>query len=855
MMQGKSYPILILLFVIILDEISHAQPQAYDYIQLREETGLAQDFVYSIAQDKKGFIWISTGKGLTRYDGRNLDNFTGEQGLAENFVTASLSLSSGKLLFGHDTGKLSAYNGVFFEALALDTLKSQVISLTEDFNGNVWCVSKSGGLIVLNPDLTIKFFSFPGELQSKIVNDIALQLDQMIVATNEGLYTFQISENQLIFIDSPEILRTKEITSLELTTTDSLTYWVGSNEGEIFRAKTDLSTKILASVMITGLESAIKTIVENSDRSLWVGTLQNGIYKIILNERFEYVESLVLNEANGYPVKEIQTVFIDAQEDIWVGTLGNGAIEIYPKYIEFVSLHEFKVEKVFGIAEGANSYYIATDVGMLTWAKDSGKRRIVKFKLLPSDVVISVFHDADNFLWIGTENNGIYKYSEDENQLKKIVLAQPDKIRIRARFFVQDSQGNIWISTIGQGIYKLNKKDEVLSHLSTEVGFIHNDIFAIHPDREGRIWFGSQGAGLARLDSDNSMQYLSRDGIFPSHDVNDITEDAAGNIWIATDGKGYYKYNQKTFENGGMASKTTAFIAGITSDNQNRIWLAYRKGISYIDLATGKQKDFTVKDGLRSNESYGSKIMVTSSGNVLICHESGVTILTELKETSQLLLKTYLSGVRVSFGQSVEVTPSEQQIQASVFPSISLPYNQNHLTFDFTATAINYSGPIYYHYYIKEFESTWSPPNTAHAITYSSLNPGNYTLLVQATNNLETWVDPILEYRFTIQKPYWQKWWFYLLQITGICTLFGVTYLLSRNEKTKTSILRVMVFTCLFIIFEFVQSLVEPIASNHIGQAPIFKSLINLSLAILLLPLERTFRTFFARHKTTEDLE
>jgi ligand-binding sensor domain-containing protein len=520
-------------------------------------------------------------------------------------------------------------------------------------------------------------------------------------------------------------------------------------------------------------------------------------------------------------------------------------------------LKELNVEKVYDIEEGPHGYYIATDVGMFIWASDSIKKnRTSKFNQLPADAVISVFSGVDNFLWIGTENSGIYKHSETKNQLKKVSLSLPDGKPMRARFFVQDIQGNTWISTIGQGVFKLDKNDAVLSHLSTEVGFIHNDIFAIHPDRKGRVWFGSQGAGLARLDPDNSMHLLSQEGIFPSHDVNDITEDGDGNIWIATDGQGYFKFNESGFENVGESKdRLTAFIAGIAFNKQNRIWLAYRKGISYLDLRTGKQRDFTTKDGLQNNESYGSKIMVDSKDNVLICHESGITILNALKANSDLILKTYLTGVRVSFEQSVEVTPSKEQILASVFPPISLPYNQNHLTFDFTATSINYSGPIYYRYFIKEFESTWSPPITGHAVTYSSLNPGSYTLLVQATNNLEAWVDPTLEYHFTIQKPYWQKWWFYLLQITGICALFGSTYLLSRNEKTKTSILRVMVFTCLFIVFEFIQNLVEPIASNHIGQAPIFKSLINLGLAILLLPMEKTFRTFFAKHATREDLE
>ena len=846
------------LLVIILVKATSAQTiKLFDHVILNEEIGLAQDFVYSIIQDRKGFIWFSTGKGLSRYDGRKIDNFTNQQGLSDNFVTASTQLSSGKLLFGHSTGRLTVYNGVFFEPLSVDTLKSEIISLTEDIHHNIWCATKSSGVLKLSSDLKLKSFFFPGELQGKIVNDIAILSGTLIAATNEGLYTFQISGDELFFIDSPEVLRYKEITVLEPVKTDSSSYWIGSAEGEIHRAKTGSSTRILVSIITSGLESAILDIVEGADKSLWIGSLNHGVYHLKPDPSFKITESVILNEDNGYPIREIKTIFIDSQENIWIGTLGNGVIELYPKYIQFLNLKEFNVEKVYAIEEGIRGYYIATDAGMFILSNDSTRsKKISKFNQLPGGPILSIFRSADKLLWISTEKKGIYTYSETTGQLNRIALFTSDKKPLRARFFNQDERHNIWISSVGSGVFKLNEQGTVVSHLSTETGFIHNDIFAIQPDKKGRVWFGSQGAGLAMLNASDSLILFSQHGLFPSHDINDITIDRKGTIWIATDGQGYFKFTENGFENAGtLVHNVTAFIAGIAFNKQDRIWLSYRKGISYLDIKTGKQREFTTKDGLQPNESYGSKMKVDSKDNILICHESGITILNPRKINSELVLRTHLTGIRISFEKPVRVLPSKEQINTSVFPSTKLPYNQNHLTFDFTATAINYSGPIFYHYYIKQFESTWSPPTTEHAATYSSLNPGTYTLQIQASNNPDKWTDPILEYSFTVQKPYWQKWWFYLLQIIGICVLFSITFLLSRTAKTKTSILRVMVFTCLFIVFEYIQNWVEPITANRLGQAPIFKTLINLGLALMLLPMERTLRNFFAYYTKSEDLE
>ncbi|MDG2392316.1 MAG: two-component regulator propeller domain-containing protein, partial [Thalassotalea sp.] len=58
--------------------------------QFSTEQGLSQSSVYSIAQDKEGFLWIATQDGLNRYDGyefkyyRNLT--TDKSSLADNLV-------------------------------------------------------------------------------------------------------------------------------------------------------------------------------------------------------------------------------------------------------------------------------------------------------------------------------------------------------------------------------------------------------------------------------------------------------------------------------------------------------------------------------------------------------------------------------------------------------------------------------------------------------------------------------------------------------------------------------------------------------------------------------------------------
>ena len=72
--------------------------------------GLAGNTVSTIFQDRDGFIWFGTNKGISRYDGKKFINFTTDDGLANNFVRSIYQDQEGSLWFGTDGGD-SKYDG------------------------------------------------------------------------------------------------------------------------------------------------------------------------------------------------------------------------------------------------------------------------------------------------------------------------------------------------------------------------------------------------------------------------------------------------------------------------------------------------------------------------------------------------------------------------------------------------------------------------------------------------------------------------------------------------------------------------------------------------------------------------
>ncbi|MEZ4943945.1 MAG: two-component regulator propeller domain-containing protein [Cyclobacteriaceae bacterium] len=835
-------------------ELSYAQLNKTQFTQLNEENGLAQNFVYGIVKDKRGFIWISTGNGLTRFDGKDAKTYTTKDGLANNFITESYRTKNGRILFGHFQGSMSLYNGAFFETIIGDSLNSELVSITESNEGIIYAATRSKGLVVWN-ELSAPQIQFPAQLQGKIINQIKVASNQLIAATSEGVYTFQIDGEHLIFNDAPKDLLYEEITSLETNKNDSLLMWAGSSNG-LYLIRTGTFTKVEHHLFTEQLGNAdVRSLIHNAPHSLWIGTHQKGVYHYTLEADTLVTNIVQFDETNGYPIFSVNTMYTEQEGTIWIGTLSNGLIKLYDPFFNFYGAPSL-IQHINAIDEWNGVYFVATNNGLFTFNAE-GIDSSQQFQAIPSfeNQEILTIKVKDDELWIGTQNDGIVVYDLIHKKTRNLSLEGLSKQAIRARLFELDKGGNVWISLMGEGVLLVNDEGQVLKHFSTNNGFIHNDIYSICASSNGEVWFGSLGAGLARLDNNDEIQRLSQQDLFPSHDINDITEHD-GKIWIATDGQGYFKYENKNFVRVGPSQESESpFIKSLMADSNDRIWITSRRNIGYLDLKTGKSRYYDKNDGLLEKEDYASPVFIDSIGNLLLVNEKGISVFNTEKVGSPVVLDTYLTSIDISFSPYTPPAPSSEEIKNGAYPSVTLSHDQNHVTLNFRAIDINYGGRVYYRYFLENLEKGWSPPSTNSSITYTSLEPGTYTFRAQATNNIHAWVDKPLVYTFVINKPYWSTWWFYLLQMTGVVALFGTTFLLIRNPATKRSLGRIMVFMCIFIVFDYLQNWLEPVTPKFIGSVPLYKTLLNLGLALILFPVERGIKGFFKKQERRNTLE
>ena len=178
--------------------------QTFFFDNYSVKNGLAQSNVYSIIQDKSGYVWMGTASGVSKFDGAEFINITTENGLAENGVRTIFEDSVGNLWFGHTGGKISFYDGKSFKELQLDTLISNadITSIVEDNNGQIWISSRGAGAILLqNPYADslseIKYKQFKGQegLSDRIYKIVRLSNNNICFITDFGIKEFDGKKN------------------------------------------------------------------------------------------------------------------------------------------------------------------------------------------------------------------------------------------------------------------------------------------------------------------------------------------------------------------------------------------------------------------------------------------------------------------------------------------------------------------------------------------------------------------------------------------------------------------------------------------------------------------------------------
>lgn len=316
---------------------------------------------------------------------------------------------------------------------------------------------------------------------------------------------------------------------------------------------------------------AVQAVLQDRTGFLWAGT-QNGLYRYDGNRFTAY------STRDGLPGARIESLYESADGTLWVATDGGLARRVANRFqpVQLRGRRGILAHGVIG-REGMSSdrmgrLFLATDQGLLV---GTPRQHGIDFATVapPRGVkgseVSSVYTDADGIVWYACgmslcrfENDVASEAGAaaglpagpweailgdlDGNLWVRSVSALYLRPNGEARFHRQtglppstntfptlalDAAGRLLVPT-NEGLARATPAGWEVIHAGQ--GLTTNDISSVMQDREGSIWLGLLGSGLARWlgygewQSWNTQEGLSRESIWS------IARDAGGQLWVGT---------------------------------------------------------------------------------------------------------------------------------------------------------------------------------------------------------------------------------------------------------------------------------------------------------------------------------
>ena len=192
---------------------------------------------------------------------------------------------------------------------------------------------------------------------------------------------------------------------------------------------------------------------------------------------------------------------------------------------------------------------------------------------LANNQVSAIFYDSKQRLWVGYEDGSIFFM----NSYRRLQRWQPEEGHpaTAIKGIAEDRNGVLWIATYGEGIYyHYNNR---LYNINTDDGLASNDVYVLAPDKQGRMWVGTDnGISICTLNQGKKqVENISKANGLRDEIVRDIVHDAAGNCWIGMNDHGFCYYNtQKHTFSYPVPDWNIGVINGLTLYENRDLWIA-----------------------------------------------------------------------------------------------------------------------------------------------------------------------------------------------------------------------------------------------------------------------------------------
>jgi signal transduction histidine kinase/ligand-binding sensor domain-containing protein len=731
----------------------HSVLTQYTIASWSEKDGLPDAYIYAIAQDATGYLWIGTQVGPYRFDGARFTPWTTLVGdtHAAREVRALRASSDGSMWigFGGDGGIGVYKDGLerFFDAS--DGLPIAAVSVLLEYPAGQWWAGTAVGLFQLDGQHWKHISDSQGVPDGPVNTGTINDQGQLLVGSNRSVLELDQATERFrevsSFTDGPRAL--VEASRGHIAVSDQITgyrwinqspspnevtergrgrallrdsrgnLWVGTAGQGLWRVRFDSNDQVVTvehATALTGLlADGVLALAEDREGNIWAGTTEG------------------LNRLTPYKVAQVTNVGLVAgveQADagaLWIGTVDELFLMSGPNAAPLPIPHALRGGRLRAIhTDEKGQLWVATDRGLFYW--NNGVLLPVKAQRGSMPLHIDTITSAPNGgVWVFDNERGLLLW---RNGQFITTTLPPGSGTARVEATLTDSTGRAWFA-LSNGIIISTDGDKLRAYDETD-GLTAGIYQAIYEDRAHNLWFGGT-AGMSRYDGTRFVTVHSDEG-FPVSHLTAIVEDTHGDLWVGS-GSGILHLPIGIFDQ----------LINTQLTHARYLILNRADGLAGLPLAYSQNRR-----AIRAAD--GHLWFVTGRGLTVIDPDAFNTV----PPATEIRIESIVAdGARYDTHQRV-----------------TLPAGTNRIEFEYTT--INLTSPLrqQFRYKLEGFDRDWVDGGARRQAAYTNLPPYTYHFRVATTDPRGEWIEADSTWAFSIAPHFYKTKWFAAI-VVGLCGL------------------------------------------------------------------------------------
>lgn len=728
--------------------------------QLTEKDGLPDYEIYDVLEDREGYIWIAANKGLYRYDGKIFEHFKHPEKRGLSVFGLTLD-DKGRVWCNNISGQffyvekdelnlfIDIKENIKAKLPEFTVSKNELIIFTE--NGVIKISLKSKKKSILN-DININstIYNSPFYFKSTLYfshgyNLVTIEnnffkhiasFENLILGENFKIAQTKVNDKILFAYSSKKLhfqfyANNKWITvstpeSLKNVHVNNMYFkedrlWIASTKGVFIYQIIANQLKFESSII---QDQNATNIIQDQYQNYWISTLNSGIY---------IVPNINITKSSSLDGKKVTDFEYLNEKTLLFGTYDGkvGWLNIETLHTTFFSLeNESKVSKVV-YDKRRNQVYISQENLGYVWDLETAKIHVAAQLSLAKSMSIQ-----EDILIFGTYNKSVQfaleSSKEDHNENRLIIPKFTNQsfkfnetlIRNKRTYTAVSNGNNYWVGYV-DGLYFYDSSKQFSS-----IQYKNKPIFAIdlEVDESDSAWVSTFENGLFQVNKDKIVKsFTSTNGLLSNY-LGKIENDD-NYLWIITD-SGVQRYNKKT----------NKFYNLLKSDGLETY--------DYLDI-----------------QEVGDYLFLSSSKGISRIHKEK-----SFKEKSTPNI--FLTGIEVN-GISIPISNKYE-----------LDFNKSSIKISFNVTGFQKETFVDYEYRLLPIQNDWQNVEKGlDFLRYNSLSVGEYIFEIRAKNKNGT-ASKLKKIALTVNAPFWQKWWFYLI-ISGLIIAISWLVLIQKSRKKE----------------------------------------------------------------------